>query len=126
MLGRAPSRLMAGNLPDDSSGLKPSVAVAPGTEPLTPLPLLSPPILHDSNSPPPRIPDHELICRIGNGAYGEVWLARNVVGTLRAVKVVDRRNFSEAYPFEREFNGIQKFEPVSRTHDGLIDILQIG
>ena|SRR5438876_10005265 len=81
--------------------------------------------LSDSSTPP-QVPDHELICRIGRGAYGEVWLARSVVGTLRAVKVVYRRSFSEAYPFEREFNGIQKFEPISRSHDGLIDILQIG
>jgi serine/threonine protein kinase/Tfp pilus assembly protein PilF len=73
-----------------------------------------------------RVPDHELIRRIGSGAYGEVWLARNVVGTLRAVKVVHRCNFSEAYPFEREFKGIQKYEPISRGHEGLIDILQIG
>src|SRR5437867_2798480 len=70
----------------------------------------------------PSIPDHQLLRRIGRGSYGEVWLARNVMGTLRAVKIVCRRDFSEAYPFEREFKGIQKYEPVSRTHDGLIDI----
>src|SRR6266516_6091090 len=75
---------------------------------------------------PPQVPDHELICRIGGGAYGEVWMARNVVGTLRAVKVVYRRRFSEAYPFERELKGIQNFEPISRSHEGLVDILQIG
>src|SRR6266516_762217 len=75
---------------------------------------------------PPQVPDHELICRIGCGAYGEVWLARNVVGTLRAVKVVYRRSFSEAYPFERELKGIQNFEPISRSHEGLVDVLQIG
>src|ERR1051325_4064895 len=28
--------------------------------------------------------------------------------------------------FEREFNGIQKFEPISRSHDGFVDVLQIG
>jgi len=28
--------------------------------------------------PPPRVPDHELLRRIGRGAYGEVWLARSV------------------------------------------------
>ncbi len=72
------------------------------------------------------VPDHELVSPIGKGAYGEVWLGRNVFGTLRAVKLVRRRNFAEAYPFEREFKGIQKFEPVSRTHEGLIAILQIG
>ena len=28
--------------------------------------------------------------------------------------------------FEREFDGVLKFEPVSRLHDGLVDILQVG
>src|SRR6516164_2814726 len=37
---------------------------------------------------PPVIPDHELVRRIGRGSYGEVWLARNALGTWRAVKVV--------------------------------------
>ena len=74
----------------------------------------------------PSVPDHTLLHTIGRGAYGEVWLARNAVGTLRAVKVVYRADFSEAHPFEREFKGIQKFEPVSRAHAGLVDILQIG
>ncbi|HEY5915211.1 MAG TPA: protein kinase [Verrucomicrobiae bacterium] len=80
----------------------------------------------DLPRPPPQIPDHELLRPIGRGAYGQVWLARNVMGTLRAVKVVYRQDFGEPQPFEREFKGIQKFEPVSRSHDGLIDILQIG
>jgi len=53
-------------------------------------------------------------------------LARNVVGTLRAVKVVWRRTFESDRPFEREFAGIQKFEPISRSNEGLVDILQIG
>src|SRR5262245_47541895 len=72
------------------------------------------------------IRDHELIRRIGRGSYGEVWLARNVMGTYRAVKIVYRAAFEHARPFEREFNGIQKFEPLSRSHDGFVDILQIG
>src|SRR5439155_27214519 len=41
----------------------------------------------------PTIPDHELIRRIGSGSYGEVWLARSVMGTFRAVKVVYRKTF---------------------------------
>src|SRR5262245_48249154 len=75
---------------------------------------------------PADIRDHELIRRIGQGSYGEVWLARNVMGTYRAVKIVYRAAFEHARPFEREFNGIQKFEPLSRSHDGFVDILQIG
>ena len=65
----------------------------------------------------PVIPDHELIRCVGQGAYGEVWLARNVLGTYRAVKIVFRDSFSSDQPYEREFRGIQRFEPVSRTND---------
>jgi eukaryotic-like serine/threonine-protein kinase len=74
----------------------------------------------------PRVPDHELIRRIGRGSYGEVWLGRNVLGTYRAVKVAYREDFNEAKPYEREYHGIQRFEPVSRSHEGLINILQVG
>jgi WD40 repeat protein len=72
------------------------------------------------------IPDHELLSCVGRGSYGEVWLGRNVMGTYRAVKLVYRAAFEHARPFEREFNGIQKFEPISRSHDGFVDVLQIG
>ncbi|MCL4177968.1 MAG: protein kinase, partial [Verrucomicrobia bacterium] len=74
----------------------------------------------------PIIPDHELVRRIGGGSYGDVWLARTTVGTWRAVKVVFRDRFTDARPYEREFKGIQKFEPLSRSNEGFMDILQIG
>jgi serine/threonine protein kinase len=77
-------------------------------------------------SSPLLIPEHDLIRRIGAGSYGEVWLARNVVGTFRAIKIVRRDQHESAESFEREFKGLQKFEPVSRTHDGLVDILTLG
>src|SRR6266571_5482584 len=75
---------------------------------------------------PPQIPDHELLRRVGEGAYGEVWLARNVMGTYRAVKIVYRRSFSDERPYEREFAGIKKFEPISRAHGSQVDILHVG
>jgi TPR repeat protein len=76
--------------------------------------------------PAPHVPDHHLLRRIGVGAYGEVWLARNVMGTFRAIKVVYRDNFSDARPYEREFAGIKAFEPVSRSNESLMNILQVG
>jgi hypothetical protein len=39
-------------------------------------------------SPPPDIPEHELLRRIGAGSYGEVWLTRSVTGAHRAVKII--------------------------------------
>src|SRR5207302_4373411 len=74
----------------------------------------------------PTVPDHELLRCIGRGSYGEVWLARNVMGTYRAVKVVYRTTFDHDRPFEREFEGIQKFEPISRSHESQLDVLHVG
>ena len=74
----------------------------------------------------PVVPDHELLRLIGRGAYGEVWLARNAIGTLRAVKIVHRSGFQRTEHFEREFKGLLKFEPISRSHGGLVHVLQIG
>src|SRR6186713_1441690 len=77
-------------------------------------------------SNPPTIPDHTLRRPIGRGAYGEVWLARNVMGAPRAVKIVWRRQFESDRPYEREFKGIQRYEPVSRSADGLVHVLHVG
>ena len=95
------------------------ISNTPAVSSLAPGPPAPPP-------PPPRVPDHELIRRIGRGAYGEVWLARSVTGAFRAVKIVHRQSFDHDRPFEREFEGILKFEPVSRTHDSQVDILHVG
>ena len=76
--------------------------------------------------PNPAIPDHEVLRKIGGGAYGEVWLARGVTGALRAVKVVWREDFEDARTFEREFEGILKFEPISRDHPALVNVLHVG
>jgi len=78
-----------------------------------------------SRAPPP-IPDHEIIARIGGGSYGEVWLARSITGALRAVKVVWRCHFASERPYEREFHGIVQFEPISRSHPGVVNVLHVG
>src|SRR5690349_14304232 len=75
---------------------------------------------------PPAIPDHQLIRPIARGSYGEVWLARNTLGTPRAVKLVYRHTFESDRPFQREFDGIRRFEPISRSHEGFVQVLHVG
>ncbi|MDB4688197.1 hypothetical protein OAE91_01440, partial [Akkermansiaceae bacterium] len=74
----------------------------------------------------PHIPDHEVLRKVGGGSYGEVWLARGVTGAMRAVKIVYREDFTDERTFEREFEGILKFEPISRGHPGLVHVLHVG
>jgi len=76
--------------------------------------------------PEPTIPDHKVLRKIGGGSYGEVWLAQGVTGAMRAVKVVWREDFEDERGFEREFEGILKYEPISRDHSGLVNILHVG
>jgi CHASE2 domain-containing sensor protein len=79
-----------------------------------------------AHRPAQLVPDHELVRLVGKGAYGEVWLAKNAIGVFHAVKIVRRAAFPSDVPYEREFRGIQKFMPVSRTHEGLVHVLHVG
>lgn len=79
-----------------------------------------------SSPPAPPIPEHELIRPIGSGSGGTIWLARNALGTFRAVKIIQAESSRRRSSFQSELNGVLKFEPVSRLHDGLVDILQVG
>jgi serine/threonine protein kinase len=75
---------------------------------------------------PPAELDYELVRLIGRGAYGDVWLVRDRSGNYFACKVVYRESFSYARPYEREYEGIQKFEPVSRSNESQVKILHTG
>ena len=72
---------------------------------------------------PPVIPDHELLAPIGHGSSGEVWLARNVMGLGRAVKLV---RGTAGRGLGREYAAVQLYEPVSRGADGLVHVLHVG
>ena len=72
------------------------------------------------------IPNYALLRRIGKGAYGEVWLAKNAVGLLHAVKIIHRSAFQNEDPFEREFRGVQSYMPISLGHPGLVPVLYVG
>ena len=73
---------------------------------------------------PPKTPGYELIHPpFAEGSYGKVWLARNRAGEWRALKAVYLAkvdNNLEAY--EREFNGIRQYQPISDRHPGLLRV----
>src|SRR5579859_1495240 len=72
----------------------------------------------------PDVPDYKLFNPpFGEGAYGKVWLARNAAGQWRALKVVYLANFDQnTDPYEREFSGIKKYQPISDKHPGLLRV----
>ena len=76
--------------------------------------------------PPPVVHQYILLRCIGSGGYGEVWLAKSVMGAYCAVKVVYRDRFMEERPFKRELRGIRLFEGISHSHEGLVNVLHVG
>jgi len=72
----------------------------------------------------PIIPGYELLpSPFGQGAYGRVWLARNAADQWRAVKVIYLANFgNDPGPYEREFNGISRYQAISDKHPSLLRV----
>lgn len=70
--------------------------------------------------------DYKLLCLIGRGAYGEVWLAEDRAGNHWAVKIVYRVSFDDDKPFRRELDGIRKFVPISRISAAQMHVVHVG
>jgi len=70
--------------------------------------------------------DYEILRLIGRGAYGEVYLARDASGAYCAVKVISRETFENDRPFEREYEGLRKFQLISRSYDNQVQVFSVG
>jgi len=75
---------------------------------------------------PPSLPNLELLQHIGEGSYGEVWLARTALGSFVAVKLVRRARFTDQRHYDKEFNAIRKYEHVSRGDPSQLRLLHAG
>ena len=74
--------------------------------------------------PVPETPGYTLVQpAFAEGAYGKVWLARDQAGRWVALKAIYLAKFAgDRGPFEREFNGIQKYKTISDRHPGLLRV----
>jgi eukaryotic-like serine/threonine-protein kinase len=84
--------------------------------------------MSESQSPPPDIPDFELLRQVGRGGFGEVWLARNrATEHLRAIKVIPLQRSGSADPAGREITSLTRLEAnVRQKHPNLLDIHHVG
>jgi len=80
------------------------------------------------DAPPPEVSDFDLVRLIGEGGFGQVWLARNrATGQLRAVKVIRSDRSAAADPASREITSITRLEANSRRqHPNLLNIHHVG
>ena len=72
----------------------------------------------------PDAPDYEIFSPpFGEGSFGKVWVARTSIGEWVALKAVYQAKFgSNLKPYEREFNGLKRYMPISYKHPGLLRI----
>jgi len=57
---------------------------------------------------------YDRLLRLGTGAFGEVWLARSVIGEKKALKVVYRSECEKVgVPYEAEYAAITQYKPIS-------------
>jgi CHASE2 domain-containing sensor protein len=72
----------------------------------------------------PDAPDYKLFDPpFGEGAYGKVWIVQNAIGQWQALKVIYLAKFdNNSDPFDREFNGISRYKPISDKHPGLLRV----
>jgi eukaryotic-like serine/threonine-protein kinase len=81
-----------------------------------------------NNSNPPQAPDFDFVRPIGEGGFGQVWLAINrTTGQPRAVKVIPKARENGHNPVGREIASLTRLQAdFCRRHPNLLAIHHVG
>lgn len=79
-----------------------------------------------STEPTPHIPDYRLMLKIGEGAFGQIWMGRDALGLHRAIKVIRYEDFKSLESYQAEYYGIRHYAPYSHKYEGLLEIHHVG
>ena len=80
--------------------------------------------MSDDSNKPPAIPGYTVKSYCGKGAYGEVWLAEDSDGVLRAVKLLLKSSAPEALARERK--ALNLYRTRVPEHPNLIRVFHTG
>ena len=72
---------------------------------------------------PSEIRGYTPVCLCGRGAYGQVWLVVDAVGSYRALKIVSKSMLGGDW--EREFKGLKLYQTKVKAHPNLIQIFHV-
>ena len=74
----------------------------------------------------PQIPDLKIGEYCGSGAYGDVWIAEDLSGLKRAVKVLNKARLTSMGVLQKEQKALALFRQHAPAHPNLIEIYHVG
>jgi serine/threonine protein kinase len=74
----------------------------------------------------PTIPDLKIGEYCGSGAFGDVWIAEDLSGVQRAVKVLNKARLSSMKVLQKEQKALSLFRQYAPKHRNLIEIYHVG
>lgn len=86
-----------------------------------------PPRAGQDPRPPPAVKGYTLLRKIGEGAFGVVWLAKNdLTRVYRAIKAVYHTGHEGHVLYDNELTGVIAYDRVCLGYDGFIRVLEVG
>ena len=75
---------------------------------------------------PDSIKDYKPVKFIGEGGFGKVFLVKDNLDELHALKVLNLKDFSTKELYEKEFHALRTWREMAKNNAGLVSISHIG